>query len=76
VRIANDSDYGLGGTIWTADPERGVEVARRIRTGSVGINGDLPDPVGLIGGYKASGIGREYGPDALVHYQQIKSIYC
>jgi acyl-CoA reductase-like NAD-dependent aldehyde dehydrogenase len=44
--------------------------------GSVGINGDLPDPAGPIGGYKASGIGREYGPEALVRYRQIKSIYC
>lgn len=75
VALANDSAYGLGGTVWTSDPDRGLNIARRVRTGSFGINGYLPDPVAPIGGFKASGIGREYGPEALWHYQQLKSIY-
>jgi aldehyde dehydrogenase (NAD+) len=75
VRIANDSDYGLGGTVWTTDPERGKDVARRVRTGTIGINRYLPDPGAPFGGVKASGIGRELGPDAINAYQQFKSIY-
>jgi acyl-CoA reductase-like NAD-dependent aldehyde dehydrogenase len=73
--IANDSDYGLGGSVWTADPERGKDVARRVRTGTIGINRYLPDPGAPFGGVKASGIGRELGPDAITAYQQFKSIY-
>jgi aldehyde dehydrogenase (NAD+) len=75
VRIANDSDYGLGGSVWTSDPERGKAVARRVRTGTIGINRYLPDPGAPFGGVKASGIGRELGPDAISAYQQLKSIY-
>jgi aldehyde dehydrogenase (NAD+) len=75
VRIANDSDYGLGGSVWTADPERGKAVARRVRTGTIGINRYLPDPGAPFGGVKASGIGRELGPGAVAAYQQLKSIY-
>jgi aldehyde dehydrogenase (NAD+) len=75
VRIANDSDYGLGGSVWTADPEHGKAVARRVRTGTIGINRYLPDPGAPFGGVKASGIGRELGPGAIAAYQQLKSIY-
>ncbi|MGH3969500.1 MAG: aldehyde dehydrogenase family protein, partial [Mycobacterium sp.] len=75
VRIANDSDYGLGGTVWTSDVERGLGVAKRIRTGTVGINTYLPDPNAPYGGVKASGLGRELGPEAIGHYQVVKSIY-
>jgi aldehyde dehydrogenase (NAD+) len=75
IRIANDSDFGLGGSVWTADPERGKDVARRVRTGTIGINKYLPDPGAPFGGVKASGIGRELGPDAIHAYQQLKSIY-
>ncbi|WP_375498426.1 aldehyde dehydrogenase [uncultured Jatrophihabitans sp.] len=75
VRIANDSDYGLGGTVWTSDPERGKSVARRIHTGTIGINRYLVDPGAPFGGIKASGIGRELGPDALHAYQAVKTIY-
>jgi acyl-CoA reductase-like NAD-dependent aldehyde dehydrogenase len=75
VRIANDSDYGLGGSVWTADPDRGLGVARRVRTGTIGVNTYLPDPSSPFGGVKASGIGRELGPDAIGNYQQFKSIY-
>jgi acyl-CoA reductase-like NAD-dependent aldehyde dehydrogenase len=75
VRIANDIDYGLGGSVWTADPERGLEVARRVNTGTIGINGYLPDPTAPFGGVKASGLGRELGPEGLAAYQQIRSVY-
>jgi aldehyde dehydrogenase (NAD+) len=75
VRIANDSDYGLGGTVWTSDPERGVAVAKRVQTGTIGVNTYLPDPTAPFGGVKASGIGRELGPEALANYQQLKSVY-
>ena len=75
IRIANDSDYGLGGSVWTADAERGKDVARRVRTGTIGINKYLPDPGAPFGGVKASGIGRELGPNAIGAYQQLKSIY-
>ncbi|MGQ0843847.1 MAG: aldehyde dehydrogenase [Sporichthyaceae bacterium] len=75
VRLANDSEFGLGGSVWTADPERGLEVARRIDTGTIGINNYLPDPAGPFGGTKSSGIGRELGPEGLSSYQKFKSIY-
>ncbi|NEE35482.1 aldehyde dehydrogenase family protein, partial [Streptomyces sp. SID7982] len=75
VRIANDSDYGLGGTVWTADPERGAAVARRVRTGTIGVNRYLPDPVGPFGGMGASGLGRELGPEGLHGYLQAQSLY-
>ncbi|WP_280502868.1 aldehyde dehydrogenase [Nocardia farcinica] len=75
IRIANDSDYGLGGTVWTSDHDRGVRVARRIHSGTVGINNYLPDPTAPFGGVKASGLGRELGPEALGAYQTQKSIY-
>jgi aldehyde dehydrogenase (NAD+) len=75
IRIANDSDFGLGGSVWTADTERGKDVARRVRTGTIGINKYLPDPGAPFGGVKASGIGRELGPNAIGAYQQFKSIY-
>ena len=50
IRIANDSDYGLGGSVWTTDAEHGKDVARRVRTGTIGINGYLPDPGAPFGG--------------------------
>lgn len=75
IRISNDSEYGLGGTVWTADPDRGVALAKRVQTGTIGINTYLPDPTAPFGGVKASGIGRELGPEALANYQQLKSVY-
>ena len=75
VRIANDSRYGLGGTIWTSDPQRAKALARQIRTGTVGINRYLPDPSAPFGGIKDSGIGRELGPQSLDAYMNFKSIY-
>jgi acyl-CoA reductase-like NAD-dependent aldehyde dehydrogenase len=75
VEIANASDFGLGGSVWTTDHERGVDVAQRVATGTVGINGYLPDPTAPFGGIKASGLGRELGPEALSAYLTQKSIY-
>ncbi|WP_444951483.1 aldehyde dehydrogenase [Micromonospora ureilytica] len=75
VRIANDSRYGLGGTVWTSDPQRGVDVAARVDTGVIGINGFLPDPAAPFGGTKASGLGRELGPEGLEAYQVLKTTY-
>ncbi|BBG02630.1 MULTISPECIES: aldehyde dehydrogenase [Pseudonocardia] len=75
VRIANDSDYGLGGSVWSSDPERATAVARRVRTGSIGINSYVNDPVSPFGGVKASGLGREMGPEGLAGYEVLTSIY-
>ncbi|ATD69378.1 MULTISPECIES: aldehyde dehydrogenase [Gordonia] len=75
VRIANDSVYGLGGTVWTADEERGLELARRIRTGTVGVNHYALDLTAPFGGVKASGLGRELGPEGLAPYLAPKSVY-
>ena len=75
VSIANASDYGLGGTVWTTDHGRGVEVAKRVQTGSIGINNYLPDPTAPFGGVKSSGMGRELGPEGLAAYLNFKSIY-
>jgi betaine-aldehyde dehydrogenase len=74
VQIANDSDYGLGGSVWTADVAHGVEVARRIRTGSCGVNLYSLDANTPFGGYKSSGLGRELGPEGLTAYLEYKSI--
>ena len=75
IAIANDSDYGLGGSVWSTDPERATTVANAVQTGTIGINGYLPDPQGPFGGVKASGIGREFGPEGLAAYQALKSVY-
>jgi acyl-CoA reductase-like NAD-dependent aldehyde dehydrogenase len=75
VAIANDSPYGLGGTIWTSDVEKGVELARRIESGAVGINFFDLDIGAPFGGVKASGLGRELGPEGLAAYCELKSIF-
>ncbi|HEY1971797.1 MAG TPA: aldehyde dehydrogenase family protein [Pseudonocardia sp.] len=61
--------------MWTQDRDRGLGVARQVQTGTIGINHYLPDVNSPFGGIKASGLGRELGPEALAHYQQHKSIY-
>jgi len=75
VAIANDSDFGLGGSVWGTDIDRAGAVARRIHTGSIGINHYMIDPVAPFGGVKSSGIGRELGPEGLAAYQQIQTVY-
>lgn len=75
VRLANDSPYGLAGSVWTEDEDRGLEIARAIRTGTIGVNYYDADLGAPFGGMKQSGIGREFGPEALENYFEIKSIY-
>jgi aldehyde dehydrogenase (NAD+) len=65
----------LGGTVWTRDVERGLDVARRVESGTIGVNTYLPDPVAPFGGVKGSGLGRELGPEGLANYQELKTIY-
>lgn len=75
IQIANDSNFGLGGTVWTTDPERGAAIARRVQTGTIGINRYIPDPAAPFGGVKRSGLGRELGPEGLASYQETQTIY-
>jgi aldehyde dehydrogenase (NAD+) len=75
VRIANDSNYGLGGSVWSSDEQRGLDVARQVRTGTIGINYYNLDLGAPFGGMKDSGIGRELGPEAINPYLEYKSIY-
>lgn len=74
VRIANDSDYGLAGSVWTADHDAGLDVARRVRAGTYGVNRYSMDMGSPFGGFKQSGIGRELGPEGLDAFVEYKSI--
>ncbi|HVN85212.1 MAG TPA: aldehyde dehydrogenase, partial [Candidatus Binatia bacterium] len=74
VRIANDSDYGLSGSVWSADVEAGLAIARRVRTGTYTVNGFAMEFSAPFGGYKASGLGRELGPEGLAAYLEAKTI--
>lgn len=74
IRIANDSDYGLAGTVWTADVDRGIEIASKVRTGTYGVNLYNIDVGSPFGGFKSSGVGREFGPEGLRSYLEPKSI--
>jgi betaine-aldehyde dehydrogenase len=76
VRLANDTIYGLSGSIWTGDGARALRVARAIETGVVSINSNTSVRVSTpFGGFKQSGVGRELGPDALDHYTDVKNVY-
>lgn len=75
VQLANESDYGLAGSVWTTDERRGLDVARRVRAGTVGINYYDIDVTAPFGGMKQSGIGRELGPQGLDGYLEYKAIY-
>ncbi|WP_216894375.1 aldehyde dehydrogenase [Nocardia alni] len=75
IAIANDSDYGLAAAVWSGDRDHATAVAGRIRAGTVGINqGYDMDPFAPFGGMKASGYGRELGPEGLNSYTEVKSI--
>ena len=74
IRIANDSDYGLAGGVFSADAERAKRVARRMRTGQVDINGGRFNPLAPFGGFKQSGHGREFGRHGLEEFFEIKSM--
>ena len=75
VAIANDSPYGLSGSVWSGDRDRAVSVANRMRTGTVGVNGGLwYSPDVPFGGYRQSGIGREMGVPGFEEYLETKSI--
>lgn len=75
IAIANDSEFGLAGTVWSTDNERATEIARAVHTGSIGVNDYMLDVQAPFGGVKASGMGRELGPEGLAAYQTLKSIY-
>lgn len=75
VRIANDSQFGLGGSVWSADSAHATDVARRVMSGTVGVNGYMPSLGSPFGGVKASGMGSEFGPEAVNGYMRTKSIY-
>jgi aldehyde dehydrogenase (NAD+) len=75
VRIANDSQYGLAGGVWSGDDRRALDTARRLRTGSIAVNGSFPPfPLVPFGGFKESGIGRELGAEGLLNFLEPRSI--
>ena len=76
IRLANDTIYGLSGSIWTRDGARGLRVARAIDSGVLSINSNTSVRVATpFGGFKQSGYGRELGPHALEAYTEVKSIF-
>jgi acyl-CoA reductase-like NAD-dependent aldehyde dehydrogenase len=76
VRLANDTIYGLSGSIWTRDGARALRVARGIESGVLSVNSNTSVRVSTpFGGFKQSGVGRELGPHAMEHYSELKSVY-
>jgi betaine-aldehyde dehydrogenase len=74
IAVANDSEYGLSGSVYTADPTHGLEIAKRVRTGTYAVNNIGMDFGAPFGGFKSSGVGRELGPEGLHAYLEDKSI--
>jgi aldehyde dehydrogenase (NAD+) len=74
VAIANDSRYGLSGSVWGSDAEHAKDLARRIRSGNVAVNQHTLDPAGPFGGFKQSGLGREGGIEGIEAYVEVQSI--
>jgi acyl-CoA reductase-like NAD-dependent aldehyde dehydrogenase len=76
VALANETIYGLSGSIWTGDGARALRVARAVETGVLSINSNSSVRVTTpFGGFKQSGVGRELGPDALDHYTEVKNVF-
>jgi aldehyde dehydrogenase (NAD+) len=75
LALANDSDYGLAATVWTADEAAGIALAERLESGTVGVNCYELDVAAPFGGVKASGLGRELGPEGMQAYLQPKTVY-
>ena len=76
IRLANDTIYGLSGSIWTRDGSRALRVARALDTGALSINSNTSVRVSTpFGGFKQSGVGRELGPHALEHYTELKNVF-
>jgi acyl-CoA reductase-like NAD-dependent aldehyde dehydrogenase len=76
IRLANDTIYGLSGSIWARDGARALRVARAVEAGVLSINSNTSVRVSTpFGGFKQSGVGRELGPHALDHYTEVKSVY-
>ena len=73
--IANDSEYGLSGSVWTGDVEHGIDFGRQVRTGTFNVNTFSLDMLGPFGGYKSSGLGREFGPEGFGEYLEHKMIH-
>ena len=74
IRIANDSAYGLAGSVYTTDNDKAMKIASQIRTGTYAVNMYAFDPGAPFGGYKNSGVGRENGPEGIDAYCESKSI--
>ena len=76
IRIANDTPYGLSGSIWTRDLGRSIRVAKAIRTGVLSVNTNRSVRTEApFGGYKHSGLGRELGMHAMAHYTEVKNVF-
>jgi acyl-CoA reductase-like NAD-dependent aldehyde dehydrogenase len=76
IRIANDSIYGLGGAVWSQDADKAMAVAKQVRTGTMWVNEyHMLSAAAPFGGYKQSGIGREFGLEGILEYMQVKHIH-
>ncbi|HET6503847.1 MAG TPA: aldehyde dehydrogenase family protein [Amycolatopsis sp.] len=75
VRLANDTEYGLGASVFTADVRRAFRVSRKLRAGTIGVNGFQLEPHLPFGGFKQSGLGREGGDSSIEAYTELKSVY-
>jgi acyl-CoA reductase-like NAD-dependent aldehyde dehydrogenase len=76
IRIANEGDYGLSGSLWTRDLGRAIRVGKAVRTGVLSVNSNRSVRTEApFGGYKRSGLGRELGMHAMEHYTEVKNLF-